>query len=262
MVRPLSIAARGDAGEYYPQRAAAVVAKWRQEDVLPMLRPAFNWSGTSARLFVIDSICQMTWSELPTVVRDSLQGFDARARRQMRYSLAKLARSSTGRASQELAQLVAAELENPVVDSSLGQRLTDALTLCYPDSREVPSLLIDVLERDTRYTSGYACRELAEIAHEHLDVQIDERKRIMTAIFRMLQTTENDDLKRECINGLAKFGQEARAALPVLRKLRQEGPRSLTAAAASAIDRIDPPRRRSYETPERPAAEDPFGDGR
>ena len=238
MVRPLLTAARGEVDEYYPPKAAAIVAKWKQEDVLPILRPVFNQKGTSMRLFVIYSISQMKWSELPDVVKDSLEGVDAKVRYQMRNSLSTLARNTTGRASQELARLIAAELKHPVSDWGLASRLTDSLTMCYPSSSEVPSLLIDILNQDAQYTSAYACRALGKIAHDHYAEKTRDRKEIIETILGVLQTTKNEDLKRECMGALARFGSEAREALPSLRQIQKGGSEGLATSATRAISSI------------------------
>jgi len=259
MVRPLLTAARGEVDEYYPPKAAAIVAQWKQEDVLPMLRPVFNQKGTSVRLFVIYSISQMKWSELPDVVKDSLEGVDARVRNQMRNSLSTLAKNATGQASQELARLIAAELKRPISDWGLASRLTDSLTTCYPSSSEVPSLLTDILNQDAQYTSAYACRALGQIAHDHLAGKSDDRKRIVETILGALQTTKNEDLKRECMGSLARFGPEARAALPILRQIQKEGPKNLATSATHAITSIDPPSKQTNRDPQEPASEDPGG---
>lgn len=257
MVQPLLTAARGEMDEYYPSKAAAIVAQWKQEDVLPTLRPAFNWTGTSVRLFVIQSISQMKWSELPEVVKDSLESVDAKVRNQMRYSLSTLAGNTTGQASQELARLIATELKHPISDWTLASRLTDSLTLCSPNSSEVPSLLIDILNQDAQHTSAYACRALARIAYDHLAGKRDDRKQIIEAILGALQTTESEDLKRECMGALARFGPEARSVLPILRQIQKQGSENLATSATRAITRIDPPSKQMPRDPQRPASEAP-----
>lgn len=259
MVRPLSIAARGETDEYYPKKAAGVVAQWKQEDVLPMLRPAFNWTGTSARLFVIHSISQMKWSELPDVVEDSLESVDAKVSGRMRSLFSTLAGNTTGRASQELARLIAAEFRNPALDWHYARSLIESLTLCYPSSGEVPSLLVDILRQDAQYSSRFACDALGDIAHDHPAGKTDDRKMIIGAILGMLQTTKNEDLKRECIETLARFGVEAREALPTLRQIQKEGPKDLVTSATRAITGIDRPTEPAARKPGRPASEDPFG---
>lgn len=257
MVRPLLTAARGEVDEYYPAKAAAIVAQWKQEDVLPILRPAFNWTGTSVRLFVIQSISQMKWNELPDVVKDSLEGVDAKVRNQMRYSFSTLARNTTGQASQQLARLVAAELKQPISDWTLASRLTDSLTSCYPSSSEVPSLLIDILNQDAQYTSAYACRALGKIAYDHLARKSVDRKKIIEAILGMLQTTKDEDLKRECMGALARLGPEARSALPILRQIKEGGSESLAKSATYAITSIDPSSKQTDRSFQQPASEDP-----
>ena len=257
MFRPLLTAARGEVDEYYPPKAAAIVAQWKQDDVLPILRPVFNQKSTSVRLFVIHSISQMKRSELPDVVKDSLEGVDAKVRNQMRHSLSTLARNTTGRASRELARLIAAELKHPVSNWGLASSLTDSLTMCYPDSSEVPSLLLDILNQDAQYTSAYACRALGKIAYDHLTGKTDDRKKFIEAILGMLQTTKNEDLKRECMGALARFGPEAREALPTLRQIQKEGSENLATSAKHAITSIDRSSKQTNRDPQKPASEDP-----
>lgn len=210
MIEPLLTAARAEVDEYYAHKAAAIVAKWNQEDVLPTLRPAFNWTGTTVRLFIVASISQMKWSELPGVVKDSLEGADARVRNHTRHALSTLARNTTGRASQELARLLAAELKNPGLDWPLASNLTESLQLCYPASNEVPSLLIDILTQNTQYASSYACDALTEIARDLSARKPEDCRRIIEAMRGVLQTTKNEDLKKRCTAALSQLGPEAR----------------------------------------------------
>jgi hypothetical protein len=257
MLQPLLTAARGDVDEYYPSKAAAIVAQWKQEDVLPMLRPVFNQTGTSVRLFVLYSISRMKWSELPEVVKESLESVDAKVRGQMRNLLSTLAKNTTGRASQELARLIAAELKNPGLDWPLASRLTGSLTACHPESREVPSLLIDVLKQDARYSSRYACNALGDMVRERLIATPDDRKRLIEVILGVLQTTKDEDLKKECMETLERFGTEAREALPSLQQIRKEGSENLARSAARAMARIGGRSEQWTREPQESSAEEP-----
>jgi len=99
-----------------------------------------TWTGTTVRLFVIHSISQMKWSELPGVVKDSLEGADAKVRGYTRYSLSSLARNTTGQASPGTSPTHYRGIEEPGLDDSLARNLIRSLRLCDPSSSEVPSL--------------------------------------------------------------------------------------------------------------------------
>jgi len=131
--------------------------------------------------------------------------------------------------------------------------------VCYPSSSEVPSLLIDILKQDAQYTSRYACDALGDIAHDHLAGKTDDRKIIIEAILGMLQTTKNEDLKRECMETLARFGVDAREALPTLRQIQKGGSKDLATSATRAITSIDRPSKQTAREPATPTSEDPFG---
>jgi hypothetical protein len=257
MLESLLTAARAEVGDNYPYNAAAVVARWNQDDVLPVLRPAFNWTNTTVRLFVIRSISQMKWNELPSVVKDSLEGADAKVRSSTRSSLSTLARNTSGQATQELARLIAVELKNPGLDWTLASSLTASLTSCYPSSSEVPSLLVDILKQDMQHASPAACNALSDIVlvHDHLAGKADDRNRIIEAILGMLQTTKNEFLKMRCIAALSRFGPDSREALPTLRQIQQEGSGNLAKSAASAINSIEQRSKQTTREPEKPTKE-------
>jgi hypothetical protein len=239
MFQPLLTAARGHVNDYYPQKAAAVVVQWDREDVLPMLRPVYEQKNTLVRIFVIQCIIRMEWSELPDVVQASLEGLDAKVRGRMRNSLSTLAKNTSGQASQELARLIAAELKNPGLDFPIASRLTGSLTSCHPDSTEVPSLLIDILQQETRYSSRYACGALGDLIYEKRIAPADQRRKVAQAILAVLRTTKDDDLKAECLRALSQFGAEVRSLLPILRQIEQEGSERLAEAARRAMAAIN-----------------------
>ncbi len=241
MVLPLAIAAQGETHEYYCQKAARIISQWEQTDILPLLRPAFKWRGKYVRLLVIYSISRMKWSELPDIVKQSLSGVDAKVRIHMRHSLSTLAANTTGQASRDLARLIAAELKQPGMDWPLVSNMTRALGSCYPASNEVPSLLIGIAKQEAKYASRYACDALGTIARRHLAGadKSDDRKGIIKSMLGLLETTKDDDLKRSCMSVLARFGPEAREALPVLRRIQKEGASRLASSASRAIASID-----------------------
>ena len=205
VVQALAIASRGETHEYYSQKAGRLAAHWDQEAVLPLLRPAFNWTTTTTRLFVIHAISEMKWTELPEVVEDSLHGIDAKVRSQMRRSLPQLANNVSGQAAKELAPLLAKELKNPELDWPLARELTRSLASYYPSVRETPDLLIGVLRQDSKYASAYACEALVELSRKHLADQEHARDKIAAAIRGMLRTTENGELQKECARALQQF---------------------------------------------------------
>jgi len=214
MVHPLAVAARGEVGEYYPRKAADIVSQWPQEEVLPRLRPAFAWTGTYVRMFVLNALSRMKWAKLPPIVAESFAGVDAKVRGYAMYDLYGFAKNSTGKAAEETARLIAAELERPGLDWPLAGRLIDSLAQCYPEAKEVPSLLIEILKRDSGHASRYACSELGRLARFQFDELATDRTACVAAISEVLTTTKDDRLRRECVSALRWFGADAKAALP------------------------------------------------
>ena len=102
---------------------------------LPTLRPAFERKGTGVRLLVILAISQMKWTELPGVVKESLEGAECRSA-YTRGTRSAGWPGTRGQAAKDLAQIIAAELKKPGMDWPLASNLTQSLAWCSSDSKK------------------------------------------------------------------------------------------------------------------------------